>query len=134
MAAIVGGIAFAVLTGCGTLAFCDAGVLESPRSWAVFTLSLAVASASVLGYFHPYNRAVYVAVILGGSASLGCCFYITWWLWQPDSRERLGTALVAPAVCFGTWFGWAAGAIHLLGRGPAAAGEPANALGESASR
>ena len=113
-AAVVAGVAFIVVAGCGALLLSDLAMLRSSTWWSALVLAGSVLSVSLIGYFRPHSRAVYVPVILAGVVTLGLCVWHAWWVRQPDSVVRPAKGLYQSLVFFGAWLAWAGGKFRHL--------------------
>ncbi|HEX8916392.1 MAG TPA: hypothetical protein VF796_28835 [Humisphaera sp.] len=116
-AAVVGGVAFIFVAGCLALLLSDTGMLRSSNWWGTFVLSAAVLAVSVIGYFRPYSRAIYVPVVLAGLVTLGLCVWHLWLVRDPATKVGPAKALYQSLTFFGAWLAWAARTLRHLRRG-----------------
>ena len=106
-AAVVAGVAFVVFAGCLALMTEDRDMLRSSNWWSVFVLASSVMTVSVMGYFRPRSRAIYVPVLLAGVVSLGVCVWHMWWVLRATSMIEYAEGLYRSLVLFGVWLAWA---------------------------
>jgi hypothetical protein len=111
-AAIVGGIAFIVLVGCLSALLSDRTLLRSPRWWDATVLATCVLVTSILGYFRPNTRAIYLPVFLGGLMSFGLCLWAAWFLLNDPQKGAIG--FLQASGWFVAWCGWAANTFRQL--------------------
>ncbi|HEY0009599.1 MAG TPA: hypothetical protein VGB55_12805 [Tepidisphaeraceae bacterium] len=115
-AAVVGGVAFLFFAGCMSLLLSDSKMLRSTTWWGFFSLSTAVLSVSIIGYFRPHSRAIYIPVVLAGVVTLGLCVGHAWHVWHPSTKTN-PLKMYHSLELFSVWLAWAARTIWLIRRG-----------------
>lgn len=106
-AAVVGGGASIALLGCLALLMSDSKMLRSTNWWAAFALSASVTSVSLIGYFRPHSRAIYLPLLLAGAVTLGLCVLHLWWVLDPETKVHPAKGLIQSVVFFTSWLIWA---------------------------
>lgn len=107
-AAVVGGAATVVLTGCVVSLLSDSKMFGSSNWWSVFVLSASVVSASVIGYFRPDSRVIYVPVVLAGLVTFGLCLWHLWSVYVRAIAIHPAEGLFQSVLFFTAWLAWTA--------------------------